>query len=1518
MSEIDSLDIKIEAEAKQANTALDKLAEKMEAFSSALGKLTNNDAFKSMTKNAQKASEQMESMRGSADAVAGQIGGKMAKVGNSIKNIEKPVKEAKKSIQDMVKEISDRSVDIKPVLDMGNLTGEQRKYESQLRNMQNKLNRVLYSSSADKQLKTIERLTIKINEAKNALTEIKNLQDQTSYEPQVQEPVIHGFGTEEIKTSIETYKQTLDTWKDYLKNFNDGNYDAPSTNLVDSIKETVSSLKADYPEAQSVISEYEELLKNFSDIAIKPQIEKTSSFEKVKEEVEDVNNSIKNIQPLEFTGNFYEMEKWVDDLNAKLIVLLNKQEKLQDLGSNMDTQRMQGLAYDIDQITATLDKYEKKLDEAREAGELEIKIPDIDSGLGKAESKAKSVAKSIKQKFIDNKIIVPTDGMKQAQKEIEKIRKKYDDLVKSIQQKSGTIQFYGASGDFKKKQAELSALRNEYQILISKQKELSLSGGYKFNFDGVQKSFKDFGKSMSSVHGTLSKLDKTISKIGKRMLSLIAPTKKAKAALQGMSITNAGLAKSLLRTTKMLKLMVVRMALRGIIDGVKTGMQNLAVYSDETNASLSLLMNSLNQLKNAFAAAVSPILNAFAPALNQIIQLCIKAVNVINQVISALAGKSTWIKAKPLTDSYRDSIDKTTKSAKELNKQLQGFDRLNNLTTSKNKGSSSSAATGTAPSDMFETVPIESKWKKLADKLKNIANQLFDPLKKAWNRVGKFVMDSWQKALKSVWNLIKSIGKDFLKVWNQEATIKIFENILHIIGDIGLVVSNLADNFREAWEANDTGLHIFENIRDIIGVVIENIKGAADTTVEWSKNLDFSPLLTKVEEWTQSLIPVFDNLSGILKDFYENVLLPLAKWTVEKGLPDLLQVFIDFNEKVKWDVLRDRLAEFWKHLEPFAEKVGEGLILFIGDLSDAIAKFVNSEKFESILQTIEDWLDDVTAEDVAQTIKNIAAALVIFKAALLGFEAIKTVTSVLTTITTFLKFFGAGGGAATAAEGASTLAGALTSLAAAVGVLVSALGLEFLIDKLPDLAEKFGRNKDQAQELSDRYDGLTGAGRAVKDMFDSVKNSIEGYGFAAQDNAVGYSIALEKAMDDIADGAIYTDEQLKTLQERFGASAEDIEMLRQSMIDANPVLQETAEKYGMFDASAETLSKIADGTQVAVLSLDDYQRSAIHCSEAQQDFTDKVDWFNNSIDSSKIGDFSDKLNTTSENAQWFTQALDEDKVKGFGESLNTTSESVNNFSTQMSEASKNIGEGLTEGISNADTDTPAQGFFAKVVASIKSVFGIHSPAANMKPLGENIILGVLEGFSSKFENFGTAVTTLFNKIKSLFTLGLTGIKSAWTTMWSTLPNIVTSVFSSISRSVSNFISGISNALSGIFKTIGNINIPGVKIASSKIKGYASGGFVEPATYFKAGENGIPEMLGTVGGKTAVAGGAEITGISEAVYSTGGTQAQLLSTAIQLLQVIAEKDLTISEDAIGRSAKKYSDEYKKRTDDYVYS
>ena len=130
--------------------------------------------------------------------------------------------------------------------------------------------------------------------------------------------------------------------------------------------------------------------------------------------------------------------------------------------------------------------------------------------------------------------------------------------------------------------------------------------------------------------------------------------------------------------------------------------------------------------------------------------------------------------------------------------------------------------------------------------------------------------------------------------------------------------------------------------------------------------------------------------------------------------------------------------------------------------------------------------------------------------------------------------------------------------------------------------------------------------------------------------------------------------------------------------------------------------------------------------------------------------------------------------------------------------------------------------------------------------------------------------------------------------------------------------GQSIDLSGLIRTTRYGATVGANIGRKVFRGYASGGFIEPATYFKAGENGVPEILGTVGGKSAVAGGQEITGISNAIYSTGQTEAQLLSSAVQFLQIIANKDFSINSSDAFNAIREEAHSYEKRTGDKAFT
>ena len=61
----------------------------------------------------------------------------------------------------------------------------------------------------------------------------------------------------------------------------------------------------------------------------------------------------------------------------------------------------------------------------------------------------------------------------------------------------------------------------------------------------------------------------------------------------------------------------------------------------------------------------------------------------------------------------------------------------------------------------------------------------------------------------------------------------------------------------------------------------------------------------------------------------------------------------------------------------------------------------------------------------------------------------------------------------------------------------------------------------------------------------------------------------------------------------------------------------------------------------------------------------------------------------------------------------------------------------------------------------------------------------------------------------------------------------------------------------------------------------------------AGENGTPELMGTVGGKTAVAGGVEITGIRDAINSTAEAQMRMMQEEISVLKQLLAKDTSVN-------------------------
>ncbi len=531
--------------------------------------------------------------------------------------------------------------------------------------------------------------------------------------------------------------------------------------------------------------------------------------------------------------------------------------------------------------------------------------------------------------------------------------------------------------------------RKQLQAEIRELEQAGVTAGYR-EYDSRSAELEKINREISAGKKNLKDLSAQMGKIGNAMKGMLekiqSPIRKAFGMLtSGANRSAKSMNAMRMSFVRMLAMSVafstVFRAISVVSEGLGQGFTALMKHSDSLASSVQSLKNALSTLGNSFAAAFAPIIQTAIPYLVQLINWVTRAINVIGQLFAYLTGKNTWIKATEVQAGYNDELNGTADAAKKAYGALAKFDDLDVLQKQDSGGSGAGGAGGAATGG-FEEVPISEDVKKFGDKLKDIFSQLFAPLKEAWDHEGKFVMDAWKYALEEIGLLVKDIGRDFLEVWNQEATIAMFEDILHIIGDIGLVVGNLAHNFRVAWNENKTGLHILENIRDIFAVIIHNIRLAADATVEWSKTLDFGPLLTAIEKFTEALVPAFDALSGILTDFYTQVLLPLSKWVLEKGLPELLNVLTDFVKKVEWERLRKNFSNLWDSLEPFAETVGEGLIIFIERITDLVANFLNSETLEEFLDHLADWMDSVDPEEVADAIEWLAKALISLKVTL--------------------------------------------------------------------------------------------------------------------------------------------------------------------------------------------------------------------------------------------------------------------------------------------------------------------------------------------------------------------------------------------------------------------------------------------------------------------------------------------------------------------------------------------------------
>lgn len=634
-----------------------------------------------------------------------------------------------------------------------------------------------------------------------------------------------------------------------------------------------------------------------------------------------------------------------------------------------------------------------------------MKMDDATESVKKQVSVFQKMKQAITKYQVKAGIKVPTQDFQELQSGMKKAEGTLSSLI-AKQEKYEAIGVKKNSSAWKSLQYDIQGAKNEIEGYKNEMAEMQSNGtaftrGYsipKEIFKGIGKGAlglgnlglnaaqKGWGGLKKIISGTASALTKVTTVIKRtsgafaaliqKFTSGIPVLRRFTGATKSASGGLGGGLKNILKYAFGIRSLfaLVNKLRSALVDGFK----NLAQYSGETNNSISMLMSSLTQLKNAFAAAFAPILNVIAPILNTLIQKIISVVNTFGQLTSALTGKTTYIKAKKVQQDYAKSLNSNANSAKnakkaneELKRTILSFDQINKMDDNSSSDSNSGIADtsgGLSPSDMFETESIPSKIKGIADMIKQ-----------AWKNadfteIGAMVGNKLNAALNSIpWDKIKNtcnkIAKSvatFLNGFLETVDWKLVGNTLaQGINTAFGMANTFAENFH--WDslgkAIGNGINgalggldwnlIQETVRNIATGITDTLNSFIQTT-DWALvGQSFGNGINTILDFFHTAINNFDwtGAGTALADFVNNAVNTIDFVNLGQTISDGIKGVFDFGiaaiEGIDWwtigEKVRDGLAAIdWNGIaDGFFELIGAafgGLSAFFGGLlSDAVS-----------------------------------------------------------------------------------------------------------------------------------------------------------------------------------------------------------------------------------------------------------------------------------------------------------------------------------------------------------------------------------------------------------------------------------------------------------------------------------------------------------------------------------------------------------------------------------------------------
>lgn len=544
----------------------------------------------------------------------------------------------------------------------------------------------------------------------------------------------------------------------------------------------------------------------------------------------------------------------------------------------------------------------------------------------------------------------------------------------------------------------------------------------------------------------------------------------------------------------------------------------------------------LTQQFHVLRRAIGNIASVFATAVIPYIQVAVELLNKFASFVAGLFGfklptidYSGLEKGSGAMDDMADSagnagsaVDGTSKKVKKLKKELQtlGFDELNILNNPKNDsdsggsgggGGSGGVGGGGSIGDIdLPQYDFLKGLKKDTDEIEKRLKELFKPVTDSWNKYGKGVMDSFKFALDELSALIKSIGKSFGEVWQNGTGKKTVSEILLIVQNLCDFIGYLAKRFREAWDEAGLGTKIIQNLWDAANNLLHSVEDISEQLSNFAFYLDFKPALKSVYSLSKAFKELSDIVGKYLSDAFKNVLLPLAKWGIEKVIPTGVSALADALKGVSaaLENLRPFITFLEKLTVALGKLVGNTILVGISALGKALKAIGQSKTLLAALTTTVatliasmKWgkvINDLN--DVNSTVSKLKVVFELFKeegisalellvqdfvkshkaldTLVTGFKGLNDANGILSGVSTAVTALGTKLGVLTVAEGGATtatglLGGAFAFLAAnplvavAGAITIAVAALAIFTSRVKDNSDAQERALSSAKRLSD-------------------------------------------------------------------------------------------------------------------------------------------------------------------------------------------------------------------------------------------------------------------------------------------------------------------------------------------------------------------------------------------------------------------------------------------------------------------